>query len=84
MTGGVIAFGNEDVVVLTALQRLVQGNGRTHESFLNSAKSFKARLQFKVVVAGSFGNGGNNGDIVAFGAYVVCGGDNRNIDICPS
>lgn len=57
MTGGVIAFGNEDVVVLTALQWLVQGYGRTHESFLDSAESIETRLKFKVMIAGSFCNG---------------------------
>lgn len=81
MTGGVIAFRNEDVVVLAALQWLVQGNGRTHESLLNSAESIETRLKFKVMIAESFCNGGNNSNIVAFGANIVCRRDNRDIDV---
>lgn len=46
------------------------------------AEAIEAGLQFEVVVGGCFGDGGYDGDIVALGADVVCGGDDGDVDVC--
>jgi hypothetical protein len=67
MAGGVVALGDEDVVLGTILERLVDGNRGTleivsvylristqvtyHELLLNLAKAVKTSLELDVVVS---------------------------------
>ena len=71
MTGGVVALGDEDIVVDAAFQWLVEGNWWAHELLLDSSETLKARCELEVVICGSFGNGGDNCDVVALGADAV-------------
>lgn len=71
MAGGIVALGDEDVVVDTALQWLVDGDRRSHKLLLNLSESVETGLEFKVVVAVALGNRGNNGDVVTLGGDVV-------------
>lgn len=81
MARSVVALGQEDVVVRTALDWLVERDGRTHELLLDRSKAVKTRLELEVVVAVTLGNGGDNSDVVSLGADVVCRRDNRNVDV---
>lgn len=71
VTGGVVTLRDEDVVVNAGLERLVQWDWWAHELLLNGTKTLKAGCQLKVVVCGGFGDGGDNGDVVALWADVV-------------
>jgi hypothetical protein len=79
---GVVALRHEDVVVGAALEGLVQRDGLTHELFLNLAKTVKTRLEFKVMVGVSLGDGRDDGNVVALGADVVGGRDNGDVNVC--
>ena len=57
MAGCVITSGDEDVVVASALKRLVDGDRRSHELLLNLAEAVETSLQLEVVVAVALGNG---------------------------
>jgi hypothetical protein len=81
MARSVIALGNEDVVVDTALERLMQRDWRSHEHLLDLAEALEPGLQFEMVVGARLGDGRDDGNIVAFGANVVSGRDDRDIDI---
>ena len=72
VAGGVVALGDEDVVVLAALERLVKRDGRAHELLLNLAEAVETRLDLEVVVRVGLGDGADDGDVVALGADVVC------------
>lgn len=81
MARGIVASGQEDIVIDATLERLVKRNGLTEELLLDPAKSIKTGLELEVVVAVRFGNGGHDGDVVALGADVVCGGDDGDVDV---
>ena len=81
MACGVVALRHEDVIVGAALEGLVQRDGLTHELLLNLAKTVKTRLELKVVVAVALGTAGDNGDVVALGANIVCRRDDRDVDV---
>ena len=65
MARGIIALGDEDVVIHSAFQRLVEWYGRSHEFLFNLAESVDTRLELKVVIGFVFGDGGDDGDVVA-------------------
>ena len=70
---GIVALGDENVVLLAALQRLVDRDRGTHELLLDLAQALKARLEFNVVIGILLGNGRDDGNVVALGADVVSG-----------
>jgi hypothetical protein len=55
--------------------------GIYHEFLLDPAEALKSWLKFKVVVGGRLGDGGDDGDVVAFGAYVMSAGNDGNVNI---
>lgn len=73
MGGSIVALGNEDVVLLAAVQRFVERNGRAKELLFNLAQTLESGFQFQVVVCISLGNSRDNGDVVALGADIVGG-----------
>ena len=81
MTGGIVALGDEDVIVHTALEWLVERNGRAHESLIDVSEALEAWLKFQMLIDLRFGDGGDDGDIITLGADVMRGGDDGNIDI---
>jgi hypothetical protein len=72
VAGGVVALGDEDVVVRAALERLVNRDRRAHELLLDFAEAIETGLDLEVVIRVSLGDGADNGDVVALGANVVC------------
>jgi len=78
---GIVALGDEDVILLAALQRLVDRDRGTHELLFNLAQALKSGLELQVMVGIVLGNGRNDGDVVALGADIVCRGDHRNVDV---
>jgi hypothetical protein len=84
VTCGVVALRHENVVIFATLDGLVEWDGLTHELLLNLAETIKTGLKLKVVVAVALGNGGHDGDVVAFGADVVGRGDDGNVNVCPA
>lgn len=82
MACGIVALREEDVVVVTILERLVQRDGLAHELLLNLAETVKTGLELEVVVGIGLGNGRDDGDVVALGANVVGGRNNGNVDVC--
>lgn len=82
MARGVVALRDEHIVVGTALNRLVQGDGRAHELLLNAAQAIETGLQLEVVVAIALRDCRDNGNVVALGAHVVGGGDHGNVNVC--
>lgn len=81
MTGGIVTPGNIHIVLLSALDWLEQRNRWAHEAFFNLTESLEARLQLEMVVGITFGDGADDGDVVAVRADVVCGRHDSNIDI---
>lgn len=77
----VVALRDEDVVLLAALDRLIQGNRSTHELLLNLTQALEPRLQLQVVVGIRLGNGGDDGNVVALGADVVSRRHHGDVDI---
>lgn len=71
MAGSVVALGEEDVVLLAAVERLVQRDRGAHELLLDLAEAVEARLDLQVVVGVGLGDGADDGDVVALGADVV-------------
>ena len=55
--------------------------GIYHELLLDPAEALKSWFKFKVVVGCRLGNGGDDGDVVAFGTYVMSTGNDGNVDI---
>lgn len=72
MAGCVVALGDEDVVVRTALEGLVNRDRRAHELLLNLAEALETGLDLEVVVRVGLSNGADDGDVIALGADVVC------------
>lgn len=81
MASGVVALGDEDLVLGAVVEGLVQGNGGSQELLLDLAEALQTRLELQVVVCGRLGNGRNDGDPVALGADIVCGGNAGNVDV---
>ena len=81
MASGIIALGDEDIVIHAAFQGFIQRYRRTHEFLFDLAEAFEAGLQLEVVITRAFSDRGHDGDVVAFGADVVCGGDESDVDI---
>ena len=71
MAGCVVALGDEDVVIDTALQWLIERNGWAHELLLDSSETLKSRCELEVVVGVGLGNGGDNGNVVTLRADAV-------------
>ena len=61
---------------------LLARKGIYHELLLDPAEALKSWFKFKVVVGGRLGDGGDDGDVEAFGAYVMGAGNDSNVDIC--
>ena len=53
-----------------------------HELFLDSSETLETGGEFEVVVCCGFGDGGDDGNIVALRADVVGTGNDSDIDIC--
>lgn len=97
VAGGIVTLRDEDVVVDTALERLVEWDWWAlgsisyffvilmvvtyHELLLNPAEALKAGCELQVVVRVGLCHCGNDGDVVALGAYVVCRRDHGDVDI---
>jgi len=81
MTCSIVTLRYEDVVIHTALQRLVKRYWCTHEFLFDLAQSVKARLELKMVVTRALSDSGDDGNVVAFGADVVRRRYNGNVDI---
>lgn len=81
MAGRVVALGDEDVVIYTRLQRLVEWNWWTHELLFDPAEPIETRLELKVMITVCFRNGGDNGNVVALGTNIVCGGHHSNVNV---
>ena len=73
MARGIITLGDEDIIIDSAFQRLIERYRRSHELFFDLAKSVDTRLELEVVVARVFGNGGDDGDVVALGTDIMRG-----------
>jgi hypothetical protein len=84
VASSIVALREEDVVVLAALEGLVERGGLANELLFNLAKTVKTRLKLEVVVGVGLGNCRNDGDVVALGANVVGGGNDSNVDVCKS
>jgi hypothetical protein len=52
----IIAFGDENVVLHTAVDRGIQWDRWTHKFFLNFAKSLEPWFEFKMMICISFSN----------------------------
>jgi hypothetical protein len=50
VASGIVALGDEDVVLGSILEGLVDGNRRAHKLLLNLAKAVQTGLEFDVVV----------------------------------
>jgi hypothetical protein len=81
VAGGVVALRHEDVVLGTALNWLVEWDSWAHELLLDLSETVKTGLELKVVVAVALSDGGDNGDVVALGADVVCRRDDSDVDV---
>lgn len=81
VAGGVVALGDEDLVLGAIVEGLVQGDRGSHKLLLDLAEALQTGLELQVVVRGRLGNGRDNGDPVALGADVVCGGNAGNVDV---
>lgn len=69
------------MIILSGLEGLIQGNRWSGEFLFDPAKSIKARLELEVVIRRALGYGGDNGDIVAFGANIMGRRNNSNVNI---
>lgn len=81
MAGGIVTPGNIDVVLAAILQGFVQRDRGSDEFFFDATQALKARFQLDVVVCFVFGNGGDDGNVVALGADVVGRRDHRDVDV---
>lgn len=81
MTCRVIALGDKDAVVDATIHRLIERYRRPKELLFNLAEPFEARLKLEVVVAVTFGNRRDYGNIVAFGADIVRRRYHSNINV---
>ena len=81
MASGVVALRYEDVVIGTALNWLVEWDSRAHELLLNLSEKVETGLELKVVVAIALSDRGDDSDVVALGADVVCRRDDSDVDV---
>ena len=81
MARRIITSANIHSISIPTLQRLINWDWRANEAFFDFAEALQARLEFEVVVGFGFGDGGDDGDVVAFGADVVSGGDDGDVDV---
>ena len=81
MASGVVALRYEDVVIGTALNWLVKWDSRAHELLLNLSETVETGLQLKVVVAVALSDRGDDSDVVALRADVVCRRDDSDVDV---
>ena len=81
MASGVVALRYEDVVIGTALNWLVKWDSRAHELLLNLSETVETGLELKVVVAIALSDRGDDSDVVALGADVVCRRDDSDVDV---
>lgn len=56
MTSRIVTLGDEDTILLTAVDGFVQGDRCTCEFLLNFSKPIESRLKLKMVVAIPLGN----------------------------
>lgn len=81
MASSIVALGEEDVVVDSAFERLVERDGLAHELLLDVSKTIETGLKLKVVVAISLGNCRYDGNVVALGADVVGRRDDGDVNV---
>ena len=81
MASGVVALRYEDVVIGTTLNWLVEWDSRAHELLLNLSETVETGLELKVVVAIALSDRGDDSDVVALGADVVCRRDDSDVDV---
>ena len=81
VTRCIITLGNEDLVLVTALERFVERDRGAHKFLLDFAQSLESGLELKVVVGATFGDGGDDGYVIVLGADVVCGRNDGDVDI---
>ena len=81
MASGIVALGDEDVVLGTVLQRLVDGDRWAEELLFDFTQTLETWLKFNVVVRIGFSDSRDNGDVVALGADVVCRRDDSDVDV---
>lgn len=81
MARGIVALGDEDIVVFTALDRLVQRNGREVELLQEGTESLLTKLELLVGVGVVLGDGGNNSDVLVLGADVMGRPNDGDVDI---
>ena len=79
MTRSVITLRDENLIIHSTLQRFVKWNGRAEEFLFDLSETVQARLELEVVVAGAFGDGGDNSDVVALRADVVGRGNDGDV-----
>jgi len=73
MARRIITPTNIHSIPIPALQRFVDRDWRADEALLDFAETLEAGLKLEVVVGFGFGDRGDDGDVVAFGADVVRG-----------
>ena len=71
MAGSIVAFRDENIVIPSAFQRLVERYWCAHEFLLNLSEPVNSRLQLEVVVARALRDSGDDSDVVAFWTNVV-------------
>lgn len=84
VAGRIIRLRDKDVVVQSTLKWLVQWNRWAHELLLDLSETLETRGELEVVICRGLGHGGDDGDVVAWWADVVGGGNHRNVDVCKS
>ena len=73
MARSVVTLADENLILVAAIQRLVARERRALEFLFDFAEACESGLEFKVVVCRPFGDGGDDGDVVPFGADGVSG-----------
>jgi len=81
MARRIITPTNIHSIPIPTLQRLVNRDWRANEALFDFAETLQTGLKLEVVVGFGFGDGGDDGNIVAFGADVVRGGDDGDVDV---
>lgn len=81
MASSIIALRDEDIVILSTLERLVEWDWWTHELLLNAAEALETGCKLEVVVGAGLGHGGHDGDVVALWTDVVGRGDHGDVNV---
>lgn len=82
VASGIVALGDEDAVSFSALERLVERNGRAPEDLKRLAsETVDTNLQLCFSVAASLGNSGHDSNVVSLRADVVGCANNSNVDV---